>query len=98
WSDKEPMASTLDEDNYPDPLVSRGRGSGLWRVVALAAVLIAGAVAFAFFGDRIPADVVMTLVGLFAVVGVFCLFALASGLFRFGNGEEGRTLSRAIVD
>ncbi|KKB10529.1 histidine kinase [Devosia geojensis] len=92
------MASTLDEDNYPDPLVSRGRGSGLWRVAALAAVLIAGAVAFAIFGESIPVDVVMTLVGLFAVVGVFCLFALASGLFRFGNGEEGRTLARAMVD
>ncbi|GLQ57346.1 cell cycle histidine kinase CckA [Devosia nitrariae] len=92
------MASTLDEDNYPDPLVSRGRGSGLWRVAVLAVVLIACAVAFALFGDRIPVDVVMTFVGLLAVVGVFCLFALASGLFRFASGEERRTVSRAMVD
>lgn len=92
------MASTLDEDNYPDPLVSRGRGSGLWRVALLAVALIACAVAFALFGDRIPVDVVMTFVGLLAVVGVFCLFALASGLFRLASGEERRTLSRAMVD
>jgi two-component system cell cycle sensor histidine kinase/response regulator CckA len=92
------MASTLEEDNYPDPLVSSGRSGGLWRVALLAVVLIGCAVAFAFFGDRIPVDLVMTFVGLLAVAGVFCLFGLASGLFRFANGEEGRTLSRAVVD
>ena len=35
----------LDEDNYPNPLMNRGRSSaGLWRVVALAAFFIAGAI------------------------------------------------------
>ncbi|KKB84825.1 histidine kinase [Devosia limi DSM 17137] len=94
------MASTpLDEDNYPDPLVSSARGSsGVWRVVALGLVLVAAAVAFSYFGDRIPTDLVMTFVGLLAVVGVFCLFALAAGLFRFASGDEQRTVSRAVVD
>jgi len=90
--------SPLQEDIYPDPLVSRGRGGGLWRVLLLGLFLVACAAAFALFGDRIPVEVVLTFVGLLAVAGVFCLFGLASGLFRFANGEEGRTLSRAFLD
>jgi len=92
-------ASPLDEDIYPEPLVSRPHGgSGLWRVVALAIFLIALASAYAMFSDRIPADAMLLVLGLLAVVGVFCLFALAAGLFRFASSEERRTLSRAVVD
>ena len=94
------MASTpLGEDNYPDPLVTAGRGSaGLWRVVVLGLLLVAIAVVFALFSDRIPADAIMTFIGVLAVVGVFCLFGLAAGLFRFASGEERRTISNAVVD
>lgn len=94
------MASTpLGEDTYPDPLLASERSSaGLWRVVALGVVLVALAVAFSFFSDRIPMDLVMTFVGVLAVVGVFCLFGLAAGLFRFAGNEERRTISRAVVD
>lgn len=94
------MASTpTGEDNYPDPLVAAGRSSaGLWRVIVLAIVLVAIAVAFSLFGDRISADLIMTFVGILAVVGVFCLFGFAAGLFRFANGEERRTVSNAVVD
>ncbi|GHA14534.1 signal transduction histidine kinase [Devosia pacifica] len=90
--------SSLREDNYPEPLMSRVRTSGLWRVLALALLLILAAVAFAFFGDQVPIDLVMTFVGLLAVAGVFCLFGLAAGLFRVASGQEGRTLSRAVID
>ncbi|GLQ09025.1 signal transduction histidine kinase [Devosia yakushimensis] len=94
------MASTpLGEDTYPDPLLASERSSaGLWRVVALGVVLVALAVAFSFFSDRIPMDLVMTFVGVLAVVGVFCLFGLAAGLFRFAGNEERRTISRAVID
>ena len=66
------MASTpLGEDTYPDPLLASERSSaGLWRVVALGVALVALAVAFSFFSDRIPMDLVMTFVGILAVVGV----------------------------
>jgi two-component system cell cycle sensor histidine kinase/response regulator CckA len=89
-----------DEDNYPSPLVSRPRSiSGLWRVVALAGIFIIAAVAISTLGDAIPADAVLIFVGLLAVVGVFCLFALAAGIFRFSSaGDESQSLSRAIVD
>lgn len=94
------MASTpLDDDNYPAPLVSRPRsGGGLWRVAALAAFFIIVAVALSAVGPRVPPDLILILLGLLAVVGVFCLFAIAAGLFRFSASEEARTLSRAIVD
>ena len=52
----------------------------------------------ATLGDQIPADLILIFLGLLAVVGVFCLFALAAGLFRFATGEETQTLTRAVVD
>ena len=94
------MAPTpLDEDSYPDPLVSGGQSTqGLWRVLVLAVVLIAGAVAFSLLGDRIPQDLMLLVLGLLAMVGVFCLFALAAGLIRISGSDEVRTLARSIVD
>ncbi|WP_224702847.1 cell cycle histidine kinase CckA [Devosia aquimaris] len=87
------------ETSYPEPIVSNSRGSaGLWRVVALGLVLVALAVVFALFSQDIPLDLILTFVGVLAVVGVFCLFGLAAGLFRFANGEERRTISNAMVD
>ncbi|CAN0580129.1 unnamed protein product, partial [Laminaria digitata] len=49
-------------------------------------------------GDRVPPDLILLALGLLAVVGVFCLFALAAGLFRFSASDENRTLSRAVID
>ena len=94
------MAQTpLEEDNYPDPLVSRPRSAaGLWRVVALAAFFITVAVALSTLGESIPPDLILVFMGVLAVVGVFCLFAVAAGLFRFAASDETRTVSRAIVD
>src|SRR5690606_801467 len=87
-----PMATTpLGEDNYPDPLVASPRGgAGLWRVATLGLVIIGAAAGFALFGDRLPPEVVMIFVGLLAVAGVFFLFGLAAGLFRFAAAEERR--------
>lgn len=94
------MATTpLGDDNYPDPLVASPRGgTGLWRVALLALVLIGAAAGFALFGDRIPAEVIMTFIGLLAVAGVFFLFGLAAGLFRFAAAEDRRTIAKALVD
>ena len=73
----------LDEDNYPDPLVSRPRSAaGLWRVIALAAFFIVLAIALSTLGERIPPDLILVFLGVLAVVGVFCLFAVAAGLFQ----------------
>ncbi|AVF04955.1 MULTISPECIES: cell cycle histidine kinase CckA [Devosia] len=94
------MASTpLGEDSYPEPVLDSGRGgAGLWRVAVLGIVLVVVAIAFTLFGDRIPPELVMSFVGLLAVAGVFFLFGLAAGLFRFAASEDRRTLSHAVVD
>ncbi len=94
------MAATpLDEGNYPDPLVRRPRSAaGLWRVVVLAAFFIVVAVALSTLGERMSPDLILVFLGVLAVIGVFCLFAVAAGLFRFAASEEGRTVSRAVVD
>ena len=94
------MAATPSaEDNYPDPLVSSGRGrSGVWRVIGLSLLLIAVAVAFSMFGEQVPGDFLMGVIALLAVVGVFCLFGLAAGLFGFAGGEARRTLADAAID
>ncbi|HVX82511.1 MAG TPA: PAS domain-containing protein, partial [Devosiaceae bacterium] len=89
----------LDEEFYPTPLISGPRGIlGYWRVGALAVFFIAAAVAVSVFGDRIPSDYVMVFLGLLAVVGVFCLFAIAAGLLRLGSDEAGQSLPKAVVD
>jgi len=89
----------LEDDSYPEPLISRPRSpSGLWRVIALAGFFIIVAVVLSTLSSQIPPDFVLLILGILAVVGVFCLFALAAGLFRFSPSEEVRTLSRAIVD
>jgi two-component system cell cycle sensor histidine kinase/response regulator CckA len=88
-----------NEDAYPKPYVNRpAGGAGLWRVVALALFFVAVAVGLSTLGDRIPADLILIFLGLLAVIGVFCLFAFAAGLFRLGAAEEGPSLARAIVD
>ncbi len=94
------MAVTpLEDDSYPEPLLSRpAGGAGLWRVLLLAVFFIAVAVAFTLYGDRVPGDLVLLFLGFLGVVGVFSMFALAAGLFRFAGAEESRTLSRAVVD
>src|SRR5690242_17721682 len=95
------MSSTpADEDNYPSPLVAGTRGmTGLWRVVALAAAFIIVAVAISALGQYIPPDAILIFVGLLAVAGVFCLFAITAGVLRFSSqAADTHTLSRAIVD
>lgn len=94
------MASTpRGEDSYPDPVMDAARASvDLWRVALLGLVLILMAVGFSLFSDQIPAEAMMAFVGVLAVAGVFFLFGLVAGLFRFSPTEERRTLSHAVVD
>ncbi len=62
-----------DEDNYPSPLVSRPRSAGAsgasWRWPSLSS---SPPLPIATLGDPIPPDLVLIVVGLLAVIGVFC--------------------------
>ncbi len=86
------------DENYPEPIDTGKSGGSFVRVVLLALFFIAIAVAFSVFGSKIAPEWVLLFLGVLAVVGVFCLFALASGLFRISSGAEGRTQSRVLAD
>jgi len=89
----------LAEDSYPQPATqARFGGGGVWRVVLLSAVFVGLAVGYSVFGDQIPADMLLLVLGLLAVVGVFCLFGLAAGLFKISQTDDGPALQSAIVD
>lgn len=94
------MAVTpLEQDTYPEPVISQPMHSGgLWRVLVLAVFFIAVAVGFTLFGEHVAAELILLFLGVLGVIGVFSLFALAAGLFRFASGTERRTMSRAVVD
>ncbi len=88
-----------NDDHYPEPLISRKpESSGTWRVLLLALGFVVAAGAASLYGEALPAETMLLILGLLAVVGVFCLFAFAAGLFRFAGGGEKRTISRAMVD
>ncbi len=86
------------DENYPEPLNTGASGGGLWRVAVLALFFIGAAVVFSVYGSQLRSEWVLLFLGLLAVVGVFCLFALAAGLFRVSRGVEERTLSRTLLD
>ncbi len=74
----------------------RGGSIGLVLLVALA--LVGAAVGLLFVG-RSEADLyILGILAGLATVGVFCLFALASGILRFSGRESGNPLIKALVD
>ncbi|WP_439331602.1 cell cycle histidine kinase CckA [Pelagibacterium lacus] len=88
-----------EEDHYPEPMVARSFSSGaLWRVVILSLCFVGVAVAFSLMGETISPEMIVLFLGVLAVIGVFSLFALTAGLFRFAGSSEKRTLARAVVD
>lgn len=90
----------FSNDQYPEPSVSTGAGGGggTWRVVVLALVFAAIAAGLSFYSEALPPQTMLLILGVFAVLGVFSVFAFAAGLFRLTGGGEARTLSRAVVD
>ncbi len=91
--------TSLNKDHYPEPVVSKSsNGSGLLRVFFLALVFVAGAVAIAMAGDKLPGEFILLIFGFLSILGVFCLFALAAGFLKTSLGEKKNSLSDAIVD
>lgn len=89
----------LAQDSYPQPAAqARLGGGGIWRVILLSALFVGLAVAYSIYGDQIPADMLLLVLGLLAVIGVFCLFGLAAGLFKISHSDDGPALQNAIVD
>jgi two-component system, cell cycle sensor histidine kinase and response regulator CckA len=75
-----------------------GRSGSVTWVLAVAAFLIAGAGAIALFGRGNAEPYIMVFLAILATVGVFGLFALASGIVRFSAVPASNPLIRAVLN
>ena len=75
---------------------ARGGGAGMVLVVALA--LVGAAVGLIFVGRANTGNYILALLAALSTVGVFSLFALASGIIRFTGKNTGDPTIRAVVD
>ncbi|HEX9074068.1 MAG TPA: response regulator [Pseudolabrys sp.] len=74
------------------------RGGSIILVLVIAAVLIAAAGGLIYVGRDYVEAYVLTLLAVLGTVGVFALFAAASGIMRFAGGDQGNPLLKAVVD
>ncbi|MBD8876466.1 response regulator [Roseibium polysiphoniae] len=89
-----------DLDGAPsEPMIDRPeRGGNIGLLIALAVALVAAAAGFAIVGKTQSQPFVLALLGILAVVGVFCLFAGAIGFLRFGTGRSGNPIASAFLN
>ncbi|WP_321338144.1 cell cycle histidine kinase CckA [Breoghania sp.] len=81
------------------PVIDRSERSGsIGLLVLLALILVGAAGAIAFMSREQAEPYVLGMLGLLAVVGVFCLFAGAIGLLRFSGQARANPLAQAFLD
>jgi two-component system, cell cycle sensor histidine kinase and response regulator CckA len=101
----DPPALTLSRDRAEgherkafDKSQNAPHGGSIILVLAIAAVLIAAAGGLIYVGRDYVEAYVLTLLAVLGTVGVFALFAAASGIMRFAGGDQGNPLLKAVVD
>ncbi|ASP33527.1 hybrid sensor histidine kinase/response regulator [Labrenzia sp. VG12] len=90
-----------DMDGSPSgPMISRPERSGnIGLLIGLALLLVGAAAAFAVMDREVAQPFILALLGILAVVGVFCLFAGAIGFLRLSaRPGESNPLASAFVD
>ena len=93
------MASDNLTENQPAPVIDREiRAGSAAGVLALGAALIAVAAVFVFFKDRLSDGFPLGVLGIFAMVGIFYLFASVIGFIRFAPRAAGSELAKTFVD
>ncbi len=93
------MAPDTGEPANPSPIVDReSRPGEVLRLLGLGIVLMAVAALFFLFGDRLGEPFRLGLLGIFAMVGVFYLFASVIGIIRIAPRSTGNEMSRALLD
>ncbi len=93
------MAAENQGQTHQAPVIDReirqGATAGL---LALGAALIAVAAVFVFFRDKLGETFLLGVLGIFAMVGIFYLFASVIGFIRIAPRSSGSELSKAFVD
>jgi two-component system cell cycle sensor histidine kinase/response regulator CckA len=84
--------------NYETPLVDRGtRGGTVLKIVLLALVLIAVAIAFVVFQQALDNQIVLGLLGILAMVGIFFIVSSLIGLVEVMPQSRSDELARAFL-
>jgi len=84
---------------YAEPAADRSEREGsIGMLVLLALGLAIAAISLAMVSRQVAEPFVFVILGGLAVIGVFCLFAGAAGILRFGERRARADLTRAFAD
>ncbi len=81
-----------------DRSAGAGRGGSVVLVLVVAAALVSAATAIVLAGGSNAEPYILAFLAVLATVGVFSLFALASGILRVSAAQTGHSLVKAVVD
>jgi two-component system, cell cycle sensor histidine kinase and response regulator CckA len=81
-----------------DRSAAASRGGSIILVLLVAGCLIAAASAIVLLGRDHPEPYILIFLAALATVGVFSLFALASGILRLASPQTANPLIKAVVD
>ncbi|HZL31730.1 MAG TPA: response regulator [Pseudolabrys sp.] len=74
------------------------RSGSVGLVLLVAVILVAAAAGLIYIGREYAETYIMALLASLGTVGVFALFAMASGIMRLTGKEQGNPLLKAVVD
>ncbi|HET9715344.1 MAG TPA: PAS domain-containing protein [Pseudolabrys sp.] len=74
------------------------RGSSMGLVLLVAIALIAAAAGLVSVGPEYVESYVLILLAVLGTIGVFALFAMASGIMRFAAADQGDPLLKSVVE
>jgi two-component system cell cycle sensor histidine kinase/response regulator CckA len=96
------MAAQDMSEGHRPPVVDRSQGSArggsIGLVVLVAIVLVGAAVGLILVGRTNAEPYILALLAFLSMVGVFSLFALATGVLRMSSREAGNPVLKAVVD
>jgi two-component system, cell cycle sensor histidine kinase and response regulator CckA len=81
-----------------DRSAGAARGGSIALVLVVALFLIGGASAVIILGRDDAEPYILVFLGVLATIGVFGLFALASGILRLAGAQTGNPLIKSVVD
>lgn len=93
------MTKLRQSGDYQMPVVDRGvRPGTVMRIVLLAIVLTASAIAFVIFKNELDNEIVLGILGVLAMVGIFFLVSSVIGFIEVMPQSRPDELARAFLD
>jgi len=73
--------------------------SGVWRILLLGAVLVGGVTFVSIYGRQYFGEpVFLAILGAFASLGIFFLFALVLGLIKISSANRTEQFAKGLID